>query len=139
MKIQENANDNNENHENPGENHQNHENRCESQNLCKVRIRSQQGMFVAQEDVKDFFYRIVISSELSAYVGLPPISYDTLARAFTSADLQPPQGLANEHGSFVRATLCLLPVGFSWASWFPSKCTLLSPAEPFWKSLQIAT
>lgn len=38
-------------------------------------------LFVAQEDVKDFFYRLQIDKELGEYFSLPPVDRGQIGRA----------------------------------------------------------
>lgn len=44
----------------------------------RLEVQDQQDIFMAQEDVKDFFYRLSIDRELGEYFCLPPVDPDRL-------------------------------------------------------------
>ena len=67
-------------------------------------------LYIALEDVKDFFYRLLMPIALRQYFGLPPLDASLLRRAF--GDHVPPE-LVNMKTVF--PCLRVLPLGFSWA------------------------
>ena len=71
--------------------------------------------YTAQEDVKDFFYRLGIGKRLSRYFGLPRVRASSLVAAL-GVDC-PAEILALPGDSGVSPCLSVLPMGFSWAFW----------------------
>jgi hypothetical protein len=74
-------------------------------------------LFVAQEDVRDFFYRLGFSRALGELFSLPPPDLELLRTAFGGelpGDLQSLL-LDSAAGSPVCPYVKVLPMGFSWA------------------------
>ncbi|CAE7736810.1 unnamed protein product [Symbiodinium sp. CCMP2592] len=71
-------------------------------------------LFMAQEDVKDYFYRLGISRELGEYFSLPAIDPQLLLEVRGSL---PPDlvALVDVSGARLHPCLKVLPMGFSWA------------------------
>ncbi|CAE7720139.1 unnamed protein product [Symbiodinium sp. CCMP2592] len=70
--------------------------------------------FFAQEDVRDFFYRLQIPSSLGKYFSLPPLDLRLLGEVLGEIP-EEIQGIAAEHDGPVYPHLKVLPMGFSWA------------------------
>ena len=88
------------------------------ESLCRVRVSQEQTLFTAQEDVRDFFYRLGIDETLSVMFGLPALKLSVLRKAFAASGVALPNCL--EPGScpeVVTPTMQVLPMGFSWAFW----------------------
>ena len=66
--------------------------------------------YTAQEDVKDFFYRLGIGPELARYFGLPPVRVGLLADALGWEC--PSELLGMDPGSSFSPCLCVLPMVF---------------------------
>ena len=79
---------------------------------CWSRVELDQDMFVAQEDVKDFFYRLRIDRHLGEYFALPPIDVELLRREL---DYVPEVLSGMDAEATVHPYLRVLPMGFSWA------------------------
>ena len=71
-------------------------------------------LFMAQEDVKDYFYRLGISKELGEYFSLPAIDPAVL-QAVRGELPQPLMDLLDASGAPVHPCLRVLPMGFAWA------------------------
>ena len=71
--------------------------------------------YTAQEDVKDFFYRLGIGKRMSRYFGLPRVRASLLVAAL-GVDC-PAEILALPSDHMVAPCLSVLPMGFSWAFW----------------------
>lgn len=71
-------------------------------------------LFVAQEDVKDYFYRLAIGKTLGEYFCLPKVDAMMLndVLGYIPAELQE---LIDVSSASVYPHLCVLPMGFSWA------------------------
>ena len=89
------------------------------ESLCRFQLpEDSSSIFVAQEDVRDFFYRLGIDSFLSQFFGLPAIRAGDLKRAFRDASVEIPSFVANlVDDADITPTLAVLPMGFSWAFW----------------------
>ena len=84
--------------------------------LSRVWLNTEQAAFVAQEDVRDYFYRIAIDEKLAPYFGLPEIRVGALQSAFARAGVAPPLHLAQlSPDAVLNPTFCVMPMGFSWA------------------------
>ena len=71
-------------------------------------------LFMAQEDVKDFFYRLRIDQKLGEYFALPMVDPFMLQEClgYMPEELQ---ALADRHEGPYYPFLTVLPMGFSWA------------------------
>lgn len=71
-------------------------------------------LFVAQEDVKDFFYRLQIDKELGEYFSLPPVDR---GRLWDELGFLPPEieELDADPQDYIYPCMRVLPMGFSWA------------------------
>ena len=74
---------------------------------------SREGFFVAQEDVRNFFYRLGISKELGEYFALPEVDADLLAQEM--GELPSEASVLASKGHRIYPHLRVLPMGFSWA------------------------
>lgn len=83
---------------------------------CWGRLEIEKGeeMFIAQEDVKDFFYRLGISKSLGEYFCFPAID-PVLLRDELGEVPQEVQRLAHEAVAPIFPHMRVLPMGFSWA------------------------
>ena len=95
-------------------------------------------MFVAQDDVRDCFYRLGIAPELSAFFGLPDCEFDELVEAFRRRDLPVPEVVRSLHIQSlpIIPQMQVLPMGFSWAFHLAHEshrylASLAFPATPF--------
>ncbi|CAK9105137.1 unnamed protein product [Durusdinium trenchii] len=77
----------------------------------RLEVEQPNRLFIAQEDVKDYFYRLGISKELGEYFSLPAIDLHALQQELP--DL-PPE-LADQHDAPIYPHLQVLPMGFSWS------------------------
>ena len=79
----------------------------------RIELGVEDELFVAQEDVRDFFYRLGIDEELGRYFCLPPVSVDELfiAAAAEGVSLEGVEPGDRE----IWPHLAVLPMGFSWA------------------------
>ncbi|CAE7299586.1 UPF1 [Symbiodinium sp. CCMP2592] len=81
-----------------------------------ARLECSQGetLFMAQEDVKDFFYRLRIDQKLGEYFALPMVDPLLLQEClgYMPEELQ---ALADRHEGPYYPFLTVLPMGFSWA------------------------
>lgn len=104
-------------------------NRLEAEDTAQI--------FVAQEDVKDFFYRLQIDIELGRFFSLPVIDPEKLEHIL---GFQPPELLsftAEPHRP-IYPCMKVLPVGFSWAFHLAHECHMelarrALPQVPFLK------
>ena len=73
--------------------------------------------FIAQDDVKDFFFRIGVEDDLSEWFGLPEVSIEDLCRVYISDGLEIPDEIAALRGTpgSVHPALVVLPMGWSWS------------------------
>ena len=81
---------------------------------CWGRLESDSEFFVAQEDVKDFFYRLGIPLELGRFFCFPCIDPHALQTeiGYMPEDLR---ALVHRDGRGVFPCMKVLPMGFSWA------------------------
>ena len=81
---------------------------------ARVELGEDSEMFVAQEDVKDYFYRLAISRELGEYFAFPKICVERLSQelGYTPSELL--KGDVNPDAP-IHPFMCVLPMGFSWA------------------------
>ena len=94
--------------------------------LSRVWLESEKEGFIAQEDVKDYFYRIWLDPRIGQYFGLPEISVYALLSAFCEGEA-PPELTALEGSSFVNATFSVMPMGFSLAFSWRRRCIGVLP------------
>ena len=78
--------------------------------FSRIRARRGQVVWLAQYDVKDFFYRLGIPWELGQYFGLPGMDREVLG-----AVLGPEVVATFGGGDVLHPYLLVLPMGFSWA------------------------
>ena len=71
-------------------------------------------IFIAQEDVKDYFYRLEIGKRLGEYFSLPAIDPSLLRQVRGDLPEELSQ-LMDGSGSRIHPCLRVLPMGFSWA------------------------
>jgi len=82
----------------------------------RLELPEEGDLFIAQEDVKDFFYRLGISKELGEYFSLPEIQPRMLQAAL--GGVLPPEVVSlveNFSGQKIYPHFKVLPMGFSWA------------------------
>ena len=80
--------------------------------LCHVWLRGNRKAFIAQEDIRDYFYRLRLDERLSVFFGLPAIRVGTLLQRL----VDPPAFLLNRDlNSMVNPCFAVMPMGFSWA------------------------
>lgn len=80
----------------------------------RLEVEEQSEVFVAQEDVKDFFYRLGISRELGEYFALPPVDIEMLKSELGDIPSEL-KHLADNHIGPYYPFMKVLPMGFSWA------------------------
>ena len=80
----------------------------------RLEVPKNADVFVAQEDVKDYFYRLGIPLALGEYFSLPAIVPEMLQDAMGH---MPPEvaDLLDTHEAPVYPCMAVLPMGFSWA------------------------
>lgn len=100
---------------------------------CYGRLEVEPGstVFMAQEDVKDYFYRLGIEPSLGDYFALPKINVLKLREELGSL---PPEviRLVDQHDGDIYPCLKVLPMGFNWAFHLAHQahCHLASMAVP---------
>ncbi len=74
-------------------------------------------LFVAQDDARDFFYRLSIPDDMKGLFGLPFCDYNELCAAFHRVGVAVPSEVHQLHstGAPIRPAMAVLPMGFSWA------------------------
>ena len=78
------------------------------------RLESDSEIFFAQEDVRDFFYRLQIPKPLGEFFSLPPLNLQLLKEVLGEIPSEI-QDLAAEREAPIYPHLKVLPMGFSWA------------------------
>ncbi|CAE7560259.1 UPF1 [Symbiodinium sp. CCMP2592] len=81
---------------------------------ARVGIGEGDQMFVSQEDVKDFFYRLGIGQDLGEYFSLPPIDAKMLQDELGYLPAEAAK-LQDAGCTEIFPYMCVLPMGFSWA------------------------
>jgi hypothetical protein len=77
-------------------------------------------LFVAQSDLKDYFYHLAIPGDLSEFFCLPPVSGALLARLKVPSSLL--KGPISAFGEFqVWPMLAVVPMGWNWAMWLANR------------------
>ena len=71
-------------------------------------------LFVAQEDVKDFLFRLAITRALSRFFAFQEVDPELLREEF-GGTLPPEAQSLVDAGLLLHPTMGVLPVGFSWA------------------------
>ena len=80
----------------------------------RIEVAEDRDLFIAQEDVKDYFYRLGIPERMSEYFCLPAIVPHLLQQELGFV----PEGLqvfACDHVAPIYPCMKVLPMGFSWA------------------------
>ena len=82
--------------------------------------RQEDSLYVAQEDVKDYFFRLIMPEALRDFFCLPALSTGVLLKAFRDLGAEVPDCLARlaAVSKKVSPRFCVLPMGFSWAFHF---------------------
>ena len=80
----------------------------------RLEVEEHHEIFLAQEDVKDYFYRLGIGEELSRFFALPEIDPIKLKRhlGYIPEELH---CIMDNHSSPIYPCMKVLPMGFSWA------------------------
>ena len=82
------------------------------ESLCRVWRRGGREGFIAQEDIRNYFYRLQLDARLSIFFSLPAINVGVLLSKLTN----PPACLLQlDPSSKVNACFSAMPMGFSWA------------------------
>ena len=81
---------------------------------ARVEISEDDQMFISQEDVKDFFYRLGIGQDLGEHFSLPPINPKLLQDELGSIPADVAK-LVAEGANEIYPYMCVLPMGFSLA------------------------
>ena len=81
----------------------------------RVELDDDDTLFVAQEDVKDYFYRLGISKELGEYFALPKVNMGKLKAAMGSAWTSALEAMTGGGTVDLFPYFSVLPMGFSWA------------------------
>lgn len=83
---------------------------------CWTRMESEEGsqVFLAQEDVRDFFYRLAIPKELGEFFALPAIDPHLLKAELGHIPSEVAE-LIDKYDSPIFPHLQVLPMGFAWA------------------------
>ncbi|CAE8608177.1 unnamed protein product [Polarella glacialis] len=97
----------------------------------QVEIPAGETLYVAQSDIKDYFYSLSLPEELREYFGLPAIPTRFLQE----------WGIPFEHGGscdnegFVCPIMTVVPMGWSWAMWIAQRAhqhqAMLGSQVPF--------
>lgn len=80
----------------------------------RLEVAENHEVFLAQEDVKDYFYRLGIGEELSRFFALPEIDPMKLKK-FLGYIPEEVNQLLDNHSSPIYPCMKVLPMGFSWA------------------------
>ena len=80
----------------------------------RLELENDEDLFIAQEDVKDYFYRLGISEDLGKFFALPPIDPDLL-RVHLGHLPSTVEDLRRNSGGPIYPIFRVLPMGFSWA------------------------
>ena len=80
----------------------------------RLECKRDETLFIAQEDVKDFFYRLRIDQKLGEYFALPVINPSMLQECLGYMPMEL-QELVDRHEGPYYPFLKVLPMGFSWA------------------------
>ena len=80
----------------------------------RLEADSDQTVFVAQEDVKDYFYRLGISKELGEFFSLPEIDPHLFKQVHGSLPAELAK-VIDQHACPIYPCMAVLPMGFSWA------------------------
>ena len=80
----------------------------------RLEVSQPNQLFIAQEDVKDYFYRLRITKELGEYFALPQVDVQALKQEL---QVLPPHlvHLCDHYDAPIYPHLQVLPMGFSWA------------------------
>ena len=81
---------------------------------ARVGVGEGDDLFVSQEDVKDFFYRLGIGQDLGEFFSLPPIDPRMLQDELGYLPVEAAK-LLDEGFHEIYPYMCVLPMGFSWA------------------------
>ena len=73
--------------------------------------------FIAQDDVRDFFFRIGVEDDLSEWFGLPEVSIEDLCEVYLFDGEEIPDEIAALRGDLdtIHPALDVLPMGWSWS------------------------
>ena len=81
---------------------------------ARVGVGEGDELFVSQEDVKDFFYRLGIGQDPGEFFSLPPIDPHLLQDELGYLPVEAAK-LLDEGFHEIYPYMCVLPMGFSWA------------------------
>ena len=84
---------------------------------ARVRLEAEDELFIAQSDIKDYFYSLALPDNIRSMLCLPPIPSD-LIRSW-----KVPQSLGGQAScdGWVWPRLRVVPMGWSWAMWFSQR------------------
>ena len=82
----------------------------EALSRLSIEVEGKKTIWTAQEDVRDYFYRLYIGRGLGEWFSLPPIKCALMRKILGS---EAPGALGE--GDFAYPFLLVLPMGFSWA------------------------
>ncbi|CAK9105668.1 unnamed protein product [Durusdinium trenchii] len=82
-----------------------------------IRIPDGEQLFVAQSDIKDYFYSLQLPVDLRALFSMPPIPGALLRHWKVSAEL----GGSLNTDDWVHPMLRVVPMGWSWAMWLSQR------------------
>ena len=98
----------------------------------RIWLESMKEGFIAQEDVRDYFYRIRLDPGLDQFFGLPKIPVAELRKCFDTGE--EPAALRELDGSCcVNAAFSVMPMGFSWAFFSSRRKSIASSPLPSWR------
>ena len=83
----------------------------------QIRIPDGEQLFVAQSDIKDYFYSLQLPVDLRALFSMPPIPGALLRHWKVSAEL----GGSLNTDEWVHPMLRVVPMGWSWAMWLSQR------------------
>ncbi|CAK9056858.1 unnamed protein product [Durusdinium trenchii] len=83
----------------------------------QIRIPDGEQLFVAQSDIKDYFYSLQLPVDLRALFSMPPIPGALLRHWKVSAEL----GGSLNTDDWVHPMLRVVPMGWSWAMWLSQR------------------
>ena len=74
-------------------------------------------MYISQEDIRDFFYRLAIPDSWSPYFGLPEVDLNLLASLYVDSGDIIPSEVQQHLGQYtsMNPEMVVLPMGCSWA------------------------
>ena len=83
----------------------------------QISLGKKDTLYVAQSDIKDYFYSLALPEPLRAFFCLPPVSWDLIKEVM-------PSNLAfdiPDHEGWLWPQLRVIPMGWNWAMWIAQR------------------